>query len=121
MMETREFLVRARVETDVLQAWVETGWLIPDDTEGRWTFRDIDLGRAQLIQDLERDFGVNGEGIVLILDLVDRMSDLRRTLGHLAVAIRREPDPIRDRIADRALEAAHKGGHYPDPPMGRYG
>ncbi|MCJ2045288.1 chaperone modulator CbpM [Methylobacterium sp. J-078] len=121
MMEMREFQVRARVETDVLQAWVETGWLIPEKTEGRWTFREIDLGRAQLIQDLERDFGVNGEGIVLILDLVDRMSGLRRTLGHLAVAIRREPDPIRDRIADGALEVARKGGHAPDPPMGRYG
>src|SRR6195952_4692060 len=40
-----------------------------------------------LIQDLERDFGVNEQGIVLILDLVDRMSGIRRTLGHLAVAI----------------------------------
>jgi chaperone modulatory protein CbpM len=120
-MEMREFQVRACVETDVLQAWVEIGWLIPEETEGRWTFREIDLGRAQLIQDLERDFGVNGEGIVLILDLVDRMSGLRRTLGHLAVAIRREPDPVRDRIAEGALEAARKGGHNPDPPMGRYG
>lgn len=106
MMEMREFQVRAHVETDVLHAWVDTGWLIPDETEGRWTFRDIDLGRAQLIQDLERDFGVNCEGIVLILDLVDRMSGMRRTLGHLAVAIRREPDHIRDRIADGVREEA---------------
>ncbi|NEU15052.1 hypothetical protein G3T14_23725 [Methylobacterium sp. BTF04] len=106
MMETHEFLVRARVETDVLHAWVDTGWLIPDDTEGRWTFRDIDLGRAQLIQDLERDFGVNGEGIVLILDLIDRMSGMRRTLGHLALVIRREPDHIQARIADGVRDAA---------------
>lgn len=106
MMEMREFQVRASVETAVLHAWIDTGWLIPDGTEGRWTFREIDLGRAQLIQDLERDFGVNGEGIVLILDLVDRMSGMRRTLGHLAVAIRREPDHIQDRIANGVREAA---------------
>lgn len=106
MMEMREFQVRASVETHVLTSWIEIGWLIPEETEGRWIFRDIDLGRAQLIQDLERDFGVNGEGIVLILDLVDRMSGLRRTLGHLAVAIRREPDHVRDRIADGVREMA---------------
>lgn len=106
MMEMREFQVRAKVETDVLRAWIATGWLLPDEAEGRWTFREIDLGRAQLIQDLERDFGVNGEGIVLILDLVDRMSGMRRTLGHLAVAIRREPDHVQDRIADGIREAA---------------
>jgi chaperone modulatory protein CbpM len=104
MMEMREFQFRARVETDVLHGWVDTGWLVPDESEGRWTFHDIDLGRAQLIQDLERDFGVNGEGIILILDLVDRMSGMRRTLGHLALAIQREPDHIRDRIADGVRE-----------------
>ena len=106
MMAMREFQVRANVEAAVLHAWIDTGWLIPDGTEGRWTFREIDLGRAQLIQDLERDFGVNGEGVVLILDLVDRMSGMRRTLGHLAVAIRREPDHIQDRIANGVREAA---------------
>lgn len=106
MMEMREFQVRASVETAVLHAWIDTGWLIPDGTEGRWTFREIDLGRAQLIQDLERDFGVNEEGIVLILDLVDRMSGMRRSLGHLAVAIRREPEEVRGRIADTVREVA---------------
>jgi chaperone modulatory protein CbpM len=106
MMEMREFLVRASVETDVLQSWVATGWLIPEETEGRLTFREIDLGRVQLIQDLERDFGVNEEGIALILDLVDQMGGMRRTLGHLAVAIRREPDHIQDRIADGVREVA---------------
>jgi chaperone modulatory protein CbpM len=106
MMEMREFQVQASVDPDVLHAWIDTGWLIPEETEGRWTFRDIDLGRVQLIRDLERDFGVNEEGIALILDLVDRMGGMRRTLGHLAVAIRREPDHIRDRIADGVREVA---------------
>jgi chaperone modulatory protein CbpM len=105
-MEMREFQVRAMVETDVLRAWIATGWLVPGENEGRWTFREIDLGRAQLIQDLERDFGVNDEGIVLILDLVDRMSGMRRNLGHLAVAIRREPEHVRDRIADGVRAAS---------------
>ncbi|MCJ2136940.1 chaperone modulator CbpM [Methylobacterium sp. J-026] len=119
MMEMREFLARAGVETEALLAWVETGWLIPGETEGRWTFREIDLGRAQLIQDLDRDFGVNAEGIVLILDLVDRMSGMRRALGHLAVAIRREPDHVRDRIADGTLAAARGSGDAPGQPEGR--
>ncbi|NEU14970.1 transcriptional regulator [Methylobacterium sp. BTF04] len=105
MMEMREFQVRASVETAVLHAWIDTGWLIPDGTEGRWTFREIDLGRVQLIQDLGRDFGVNDEGIVLILDLVDRMSGMRRAFGHLARAIRQESEDTRLRIAAGVREA----------------
>lgn len=108
MMEMREFLIRASLEMDVLRSWIETGWIIPEDTDGRWTFRDIDLGRAQLIQDLGRDFGVNDEGIVLILDLVDRMSVMRRAFGHVAMAIRLQPDDTRERIADGVREAARQ-------------
>ena len=113
MMEMREFLIRASLDTDVLRAWIETGWIIPEDVEGRWTFREIDLGRTQLIKDLERDFGVNDEGIILILDLVDRMSGMRRAFGHLAMAIQLQPEDTRDRIANGVREAARQSTGAP--------
>jgi chaperone modulatory protein CbpM len=40
-------------------------------------FSDTDLARARLIQDLRQDFGVNDEGIAIILHLLDQLHGLR--------------------------------------------
>ena len=44
---------------------------------------DVDLARAQLIRDLREDFGVNDEGVSVILHLVDQMHGLRRSMQGL--------------------------------------
>jgi chaperone modulatory protein CbpM len=41
------------------------------------------MARAQLIQDLRRDLGVNDEAIPIILDLIDQVHGLRRLLRGL--------------------------------------
>jgi len=46
-------------------------------------FSDVDLARAQLIRDLRDDFGVNDEGISVILHLIDQMHGLRRSMHGL--------------------------------------
>ncbi len=69
MISVREFLVRARLERHSLEAWNAAGWLIPPQTEPEPTFSDVDLARAQLIRDLREDFGVNDEGVTVILHL----------------------------------------------------
>jgi chaperone modulatory protein CbpM len=46
-------------------------------------FSDIDVARAHLIRDLKGDFGVNDEGVDIILHLVDQLHGLRRALGQL--------------------------------------
>jgi chaperone modulatory protein CbpM len=43
----------------------------------------MDIARACLIRDLKTDFGVNDEGIDVILHLVDQLHGLRRTLEQL--------------------------------------
>ena len=70
-MHYREFLIRARIEDNVLQAWVAAGWLIPAEDEGQANFSDLDLARAHLINDLKGDIGVNDEGVAVILHLLD--------------------------------------------------
>jgi chaperone modulatory protein CbpM len=79
----QEFLVRARVGQQSLQAWIRAGWLIPPQTEPEIAFSDVDLARAQLIRDLRDDFGVNDEGIEVILHLLDQMHGLRATMQEL--------------------------------------
>jgi len=83
MIAVEEFLLRARLEQQWLQAWITAGWLIPPQTEPELAFSDIDLARAQLIRDLKEDLGVNDEGIEVILHLLDQMHGLRRSMHEL--------------------------------------
>ena len=98
-MERREFLTRARLDSDAIDLWVDAGWLAPRHASGEWTFSEIDLARTRLIQDLTRDFGVNDEGIPIILDLVDQLHGLRRALGEMLVVLRAQPASARERFA----------------------
>jgi chaperone modulatory protein CbpM len=93
MMETSEFIVQSRLGEQVLEAWVKVGWLLPRQDGSKRDFSDVDLARAQLIRDLE-SLGVNDEGIPVILDLVDQMHGLRRTLRDLLSAIRARPEAM---------------------------
>jgi chaperone modulatory protein CbpM len=83
MITIQEFLVRTHVERQSLEAWIEAGWLVPPQREPEPMFSDVDLARVQLIRDLRHDFGVNDEGISVILHLVDQMHGLRRSMRDL--------------------------------------
>jgi chaperone modulatory protein CbpM len=77
MMETQEFIGRSHLDTRTLSAWVEAEWLVPATSKATFQFSDVDLARAQLIRDLKVDFGVNDEGIAIILHLLDQLYGLR--------------------------------------------
>jgi chaperone modulatory protein CbpM len=79
-MEPNEILRHARLDEKTLEAWVEAGWLIPLPRGGARDFSEIDLARARLIRDLREEIGVNDEGVSVILDLLDQLHGLRRTL-----------------------------------------
>jgi chaperone modulatory protein CbpM len=81
-MEAAEFVFQARIDAETLDAWLEAGWLAPHRDEGHTRFSEIDLARAHLINDLN-NLGVNGEGVPVILDLVDQLHGLRRVLREL--------------------------------------
>ena len=98
-MEHDEFLIRARLDGNVLEGWVAAGWLTPNAEEGMQQFSEIDVARARLIQDLRRDIGVNDAGVGVILDLIDQLHGLRRTLGHLLTALQAQPQELRERLA----------------------
>lgn len=98
-MERREFLLRAPIDSATLDLWVEERWLAPQRASGEWTFSEIDLARTQLIQDLTQDFGVSGEGVPIILDLVDQLHGLRRALREVLVVLRAQPVDTRERFA----------------------
>jgi chaperone modulatory protein CbpM len=93
-MEAREFILQSRLDAEVVEAWVEAGWLLPRQEGASRDFSEVDLARAQLIQDLGR-LGANDEAIPVILDLIDQVHGLRRTLRDLLSAIHAQPEAMR--------------------------
>lgn len=98
MLDFKEFVLRVRLSQEIVEAWVAEGWLRPQRTEQGLAFSEIDVSRAQLIQDLRDDLGVNEEGIPIILDLIDQMHGLRTTLRELCDAIGVQPSDLQHRI-----------------------
>jgi chaperone modulatory protein CbpM len=90
MISVQEFLIRTHIEQRLLETWIEAGWLVPPQTEPELLFADVDLARAQLIRDLREDFGINDEGISVVLHLVDQMHGLRRSMQGLLEEMRAE-------------------------------
>src|SRR5947209_2697283 len=108
-MQTREFLLAARLEAHTLEAWIEDGWLLPRANEDAERFSDIDLARAHLIRDLA-ELGVNDEGIPVVLDLVDQLHGLRRRLRDLVSAIQAQPEAHRRELLS-AVRASRSKEH----------
>lgn len=79
-MNREEFLLRCGIEVTTLEIWLEQSWLLPDKSATEITYTEIDVARVRLIQDLRGDFGVNDEGVDVILHLVDQIHGLRRAL-----------------------------------------
>ena len=80
-MSREQFLATSGVEVHKLEFWLAQEWLIPEPSDAGFTDREV--ARARLIRDLEGDFGVNDEGVDIILHLVDQLHGLRHALGQL--------------------------------------
>ena len=83
IMNKQEFLTSAGLQLQTLEFWVDQRWLIPDQTSAEMTFSDADVARAHLIHELKGDFGVNDEGVDVILHLVDQLHGLRGAFEQL--------------------------------------
>ena len=81
-MEIRSYPSHGDFESGAVEAGVAAGWLLPQEFETNW-LSEIDLARAQLIRDLKSTFGVDDEGVPLILDLIDQLHGVRRAMREL--------------------------------------
>ena len=79
----QEFLIRARLDGDTLEAWIAEEWIVPTGADPEASFSEADVARVELIRDLKGDLDVNDAGVGVILDLVDQMHGLRKMLGDL--------------------------------------
>jgi chaperone modulatory protein CbpM len=98
MVERGMFSTQMAIAIEVLETWINAGWLRPEQGHDAHRLSEIDLARARLIRDLEDGVGVNPEGVAVILDLVDQIHGLRRAVGHLLAAVHAQPDAVQQRI-----------------------
>lgn len=92
IMSKQEFLVSANLQEQTLEFWLEQRWLIPQGQMPEPRFSECDMARASLIQELQRDFGVNDAGIEIVLHLMDQLHGARQMLSLL-----RESPPQKNR------------------------
>jgi chaperone modulatory protein CbpM len=89
IMNRQQFLTSSGLHVRTLEFWLEQRWLIPTETPAGTAFSDGDLARAHLIRDLKSDFGINDEGVDVILHLIDQLHGLRRALSRVHEDIRK--------------------------------
>lgn len=88
MIDLDEFLAQSGIDLRSLELWIEREWLLPDRRTARIILSDMDAARARLIHDLKGDFGVNDEGVEVVLHLVDQVHGLRRVLAEIRADMR---------------------------------
>ena len=91
-MSKQKFLTSSDLQIETLEYWLEQRWIIPEETIAGPNFSDLDVARARLIQDLKNDFGVNDEGVDVILHLVDQLHGLRQAFAFLHADVRKTPE-----------------------------
>jgi chaperone modulatory protein CbpM len=91
IMSKHAFLTSSGVEAQMLEFWIEQQWLIPTQTDAELSFSDTDVARAHLIRDLKGVFGINDEGVDVILHLGDQLHGLRRALATLNPSLSSSP------------------------------
>jgi chaperone modulatory protein CbpM len=79
-VELKEFLARSGIDIRTIEQWFALEWIAPPQAAPRAVISEVDAARAFFIRDLKVEFGVNDEGIEIVLRLVDQMHGLRRAM-----------------------------------------
>jgi len=66
-----------------LERWISNDWVRPDGPVGAYVFRDIDVARVRLIQELRDKLEINEAALPVVLLLLDQLYDLRRRMREL--------------------------------------
>jgi chaperone modulatory protein CbpM len=86
-MENGDLFDGTQLNGETIEMWMEAGW-ISSRSDGKVQLSEIDWARARLIHDLKHGFGVNDEGVPIVLDLVDQLHGLRRAMRELIARTR---------------------------------
>lgn len=92
-MKEQDFLQQVQLDHVTLKVWITEAWLAPTLSSGEFDVAEIDLARARLILELQKDMGVNDPGVGVILHLLDQLHGLRRAMKELLGAAHEKRRP----------------------------
>lgn len=95
MIDLEDFLASSGIALGALERWIERDWLIAERRSTTILLTDVDAARARLIRDLVDDFGVNEEGVEIVLHLVDQLHGLRQALEQIRSDAQARPSAVR--------------------------
>ena len=75
------------LDPDDLERWILKSWVRPAGNADRYEFREIDVARVRLIQELRDELQVNEDALPVVLSLLDQLHDVRRRLRELSDAL----------------------------------
>lgn len=92
-----------------LNHYVELRVLRPVMSDEGARFREIDRARARLLCDLTEDYGLDGDALSLVMQLLDEMHGMRGEMQALMQALAEEPDEARQRVTTRVRVTRSQG------------
>ncbi len=97
---TEEQVVTAvsRLTRTRLTTYVKHAFLCPSQTEKGAVFSAADLARAELICDLDEQFGLQDEALGVVLSLIDQLHGVRAELRRVMAAIEELPPAEQKKI-----------------------
>ena len=81
-----------------LTAFVQARIVMPLHAETGPVFRQADLARIELLCELAEEFGLDEDGLGLVMSLLDQLHAARRDLRAIAAAVAEEAPEVRARI-----------------------
>jgi chaperone modulatory protein CbpM len=75
------------LDPDDLDRWIDNEWVRPDGHAGDYEFREIDVARIRLIQELRDELQVNEAALPIVLSLLDQLYDMRRRMRELGTGL----------------------------------
>ncbi len=95
----------AGLDRQEVEGWIAQDLVRPAQQDGDWWFRDIDVARLQLIQELRHELRLEEDALPVVLRLMDQLYDARRRLRRLRDAVERGAAPdARDAVLRILLE-----------------
>jgi len=103
MIALNELLGRVRgLDRRELAHWVENRWVLPEQCGDTWLFREVDVARVELINEIRHEFAIDDETVPMVLGLLDQIYGLRRQLRRLCDALASQPSEVQEAVR-RAL------------------
>lgn len=95
-----------------LRLWVREGWVRPAQGERGPVFDELDVARIRLLCDLKTEMALPADSVPVVLTLIDRLHQTRRTLRGLTEALDEQPEEVREAVfrSYRVRQDAGSGG-----------